>query len=177
MSESNGQSGMRQRLVDAYYRMLGRLKTSIEEAEHGAGPALNHAVERAEETATELGELSREEAIRVGDYLKRDLQDAARFLAEGGTELGAWLRFDLKLVEQGLADLFRETVDYARLEYGELETRADAVGEWHSGEVTGIGTLQCKSCGEKLHFHHISHIPPCPKCHGTVYRRISHSDD
>lgn len=170
------EAGMKQHLVDAYYRMLGRLKTAVEDAEHKAAPVLDRAIERAQETATELGELSREEAERVGGYLRRDLDDAARFLAETGSELGEWLKFDLNLVEKGLADLFRDSVDYTRVELGRLAERADAVGEWHSGEVTGIGTLQCKACGEKLHFHHIGHIPPCPKCHGTVYRRVSRSD-
>ncbi len=169
-------AGMKQRLTDAYYRMLGRMKTAMEQAEHEAGPAVSRAIDRAEETASELGELTREEAERVGTYLRHDLSDAARFLAENGAELGDWLKFDLQLVERGLADLFLKNVDYARLEYEKLAERADALGEWHSGEVTGIGTLQCKACGEKLHFHHISHIPPCPKCHGTVYRRVSHSD-
>lgn len=170
------ESGMKQHLADAYYRMLGRLKTALEEAEHKTAPVVERAIERAQETATKLGELSREEAERVGGYLKRDLEDAARFLAETGSELGEWLKFDLNLVEKGLADLFRTSVDYARVELGQLAQRADALGEWHSGEVTGIGTLQCKSCGEKLHFHRIGHIPPCPKCHGTVFRRVSRSD-
>ncbi|WP_232023969.1 zinc ribbon-containing protein [Sulfurivermis fontis] len=167
---------MKQHLVDAYYRMLGRLKTALEDAEHKAAPVVERAIERAQETATELGELTREEAERVGGYLRRDLEDAARFLADTGSELGEWLRFDLQLVEKGLADLFRGSVDYTRVELGQLAERADAVGEWHSGEITGIGTLQCKACGEKLHFHHIGHIPPCPKCHGTVYRRVSRDD-
>lgn len=170
------EAGMKQHLVDAYYRMLGRLKTSMEEAEHKAAPAVERAIERAQETATELGELTREEAERVGGYLRRDLDDAARFLADTGSELGEWLKFDLKLVEKGLADLFRDSVDYTRLEFDKLAKRADALGEWHSGEITGIGTLQCKACGEKLHFHHIGHIPPCPKCHGTVFRRVSRDD-
>ncbi|GAB4289218.1 MAG: hypothetical protein Kow0096_01980 [Thiohalomonadaceae bacterium] len=170
------ESGMKQHLTDAYYRMLGRLKTAVEDAGHKAAPVLERAIERAQETATELGELSREEAERVGGYLRRDLEDAARFLADTGSELGEWLRFDLQLVEKGLADLFRDSVDYTRVELGQLAERADAVGEWHSGEVTGIGTLQCKACGEQLHFHRIGHIPPCPKCHGTVYRRVSRSD-
>lgn len=170
------ETGMKQHLVDAYYRMLGRMKTALEEAEHKTAPMVDRAIERAQETATELGELSREEAERVGGYLKRDLDDAARFLAESGSELGEWLKFDLKLVEKGMADLFRDSVDYTRLELQHLARRADALGEWHSGEVTSIGTLECKACGEKLHFHHIGHIPPCPKCHGTVYRRVSRSD-
>ena len=170
------ENGMKQRLADAYYRMLGRMKTALEQAEHEAGPAIGRAVERAEETATELGELTREEAQRVGGYLKRDIEDAAGFLARGGSELADWLRFDLQLVEKGLADLFAKNVDYARLEYEKLAEQADAIGEWHSGEVTGIGTLECKACGEQLHFHHISHIPPCPKCRGTAFRRVAHSD-
>lgn len=170
-------TGMKQRLADAYYRMLGRMKTALEQAEHEAGPVLNRAVDRAQETATELGELTREEAERIGGYLKRDLDDAARFLADSGSELADWLKFDLKLVEKGLADMFSQAVDYTRLEYGKLAERADALGEWHSGEITGIGTLECKACGEKLHFHHISHIPPCPKCRGSHFRRVSHSDE
>ena len=106
-------NGMKQRLVDAYYRMLGRMKTTLEQAEHEAGPAIGRAVERAEETATELGELTREEAERVGGYLKRDMEDAGRFLAKGGSELADWLKFDLQLVEKGLADLFTQTVLWA----------------------------------------------------------------
>ncbi|MDH5595020.1 MAG: zinc ribbon-containing protein, partial [Gammaproteobacteria bacterium] len=49
-------------------------------------------------------------------------------------------------------------------------------GEWHTGEVVGVGTLRCKACGELLHFHATGHIPPCPKCQKTVFNRVSHSD-
>ena len=42
---------------------------------------------------------------------------------------------------------------------------------YHTGEVTGPGTLVCAECGKELHFHKAGHIPPCPGCRGTRYRR------
>ena len=164
---------LNEKLIEAYNRMLERTRGAMAETGKGLHQALDHAMEKA----SELGELSREEAEKIGDYIKRDLQDAAQFVSESGSELRDWLRFDLEVVENAVLDLFSNMVDHTREELHKLELRANALGEWHTGEITGIGTLQCKSCGEKLHFHHTGHIPPCPKCHGTTYRRISRQDD
>lgn len=168
--------GFGDRMIDAYHRMLERVKHFIEEAEKGAGPTVEHAIENAKETATELNELTREEADRIGDYIRRDLEEAATFVTRTGRELGAWLRFDLEAVERGLADIFSHAVDQTRVELEEFSRRADAMGEWHTGEITAMGTLQCKSCGELVHFQRIGRIPPCPKCHGTRFRRITEED-
>ena len=43
----------------------------------------------------------------------------------------------------------------------------------HAGEITAFGTLQCKSCGEVIHLRGPGRIPPCPRCHGTTYRRLT----
>ena len=156
--------------------MLDRLQHAVTQAK-GAGPALQHGVDAAMEKATELGELSREEAEKIGDYLRRDLHDAASFINDSGKELKDWLNFDLGVVERELGKRFADMVDHTRLELDKLERLATQVGEWHTGEIVSIGTLECKSCGEVLRFHHIGHIPPCPKCHGTTYRRLSSSDE
>lgn len=168
-----GEQHMNEKLIEAYNRMLERTRTGMNEA----GKGMQHALDAAMEKASELGELSREEAEKIGEYVKRDLHDAAEFVSESGNELRDWLSFDLEVVENAVLDLFSEMVDHTRDELHKLELRANALGEWHTGEITAIGTLQCKSCGEKLHFHHTGHIPPCPKCHGTAYRRISTRDD
>jgi polyhydroxyalkanoate synthesis regulator phasin len=161
--------GLDSKLTVAYNLMLERANEAMEQA----GKGLRHGVDIAMEKATELGELTREEAEQVSDYVLRDLHDAAGFINDSGSELRDWLRFDLEVVEQSLADMFSQMVDHTRLELDHLEQRATAIGEWHTGEIVGIGTLECKGCGEKLHFHHTGHIPPCPKCRGTKYRRTS----
>jgi len=176
MTDSNDKRGWEERLTEAYDKMLARVRHRMQEMEKEARPTLHGALENAKETATELGELSREEAEKVAKYLRRDLEHAADFLSRTGEDLGGWLRFDAELTERTLADMFMQVADRTRVELAEFSLRADALGEWHTGEISGIGTLECKSCGEKLHFHQTGHIPPCPKCRGTTFRRISHED-
>ena len=66
----------------------------------------------------------------------------------------------------------RLLAETTRSRLDELAERARKVGEWHTGEITGVGILECKGCGEKLHFKTAGHIPPCPKCQGTVFRKL-----
>ena len=161
--------GLDSKLSVAYNLMLERARETM----GTAGKGLRHGVDAAMEKATELGELSREEAEQVSDFVVRDLHDAANFINESGNELRDWLRFDLEVVERSLGEMFAQMVDHTRQELDNLEQRANAIGEWHTGEIVGIGTLECKGCGELLHFHHTGHIPPCPKCRGTKYRRLT----
>jgi predicted RNA-binding Zn-ribbon protein involved in translation (DUF1610 family) len=68
-------------------------------------------------------------------------------------------------------------VDETRETLKGFEQEASRVGEWHTGEVVGIGTFECKSCGEVIHFHKPGHMPPCPKCRSSKYRRLTTKDN
>jgi len=165
------------RLARAYARMMERVKTRLEEferAEKAAFPTLNASIEHAAEKAVELGELTREEARLIGGYLKRDLEDAGQHLAATGSDLRAWMRFDLELIEDRLLDFFQSGVDRSRLELSVFETSAtDAeVVLYRSGEVTGPGTLQCGECGELAVFRAPALIEPCAACRGEVFVRV-----
>lgn len=160
-----------EKLIHAYEQMLERSKAFLSEAGHAVTPKLQKALEAATETISEVGELSREEAERIGDYLKRDIHDAAEYLAEHGGEYRDWFRFDVEQVEDRILDSLALLVDKTKVELADLKERAERLGEWHTGEITGPGTLVCTSCGEELHFKKTGHIPPCPKCHGTIYNR------
>lgn len=158
------------RMVDAYESMLERVDGWLKDAEH-AVPNLRKGIDAAREKAVELDELTREEADRLGAYLERDLKDAGNFLAENGKEFRGWLRFEGKLVESRLLELFAGVADRTRVELETLAERAREASSYHTGEVTGPGTLVCTGCGKELHFHRTGHIPPCPKCRGTGFRR------
>ncbi len=164
-------------LVEAYHRMMERMKLRLEEleqAEQAALPQLRASIEHAAEKAVELGELTREEARLIGGYLKRDLEDAGQYLTTAGRDLRAWLRFDVDLLEDRMLDFFRRGVDQSRLEFlrfEETEAGAELV-EYRSGEITGPGTLQCEACGEPTIFHAPAAIAPCPACGGMVFVRV-----
>jgi hypothetical protein len=159
------------RMVGAYETMLERVNEAMDVAEHKTVPAVRHALERARETAVELGELTREEAERVAGYLERDVTDAARYLADSGEELRSWLRFDLHLLEERLFDLFARAADQTSLQLHRWAEEARRASVYRTGEVTGPGSLKCTGCGREMHFSRPGHIPPCPACHGAEFKR------
>jgi hypothetical protein len=161
------------KFIHAYEQMLNRTKTFLTEANQELTPKVEYVLDTAREKATELGELSREEAEKIAGYLRRDLHDAAKFLANENSELRDWFRFDVGLVENRILDALSLLVDQTKVDLADLAEQAQRFGEWHTGEITGPGTLVCKDCGEVLHFHKTGHIPPCPKCKATVYRRTT----
>ncbi len=165
------------RLIEAYNRMLAQIRHSGEQAEKELRPALAHLVEAAKEKAVELGELTRDEAEKVGTWLKRDIEDAAEYLAgDEARDLVDWFKFDIQLIEDRLLEMFTRVADKTRLELIRLQQAADRSSEYHTGEITGIGALECVGCGKRLHFHATGHIPPCPECHGTRFIRAGTPD-
>ncbi len=157
--------------VRGYDRMLERTREFLSEAGEELKPKLQHALDAAVEKTTELGELTREEAEKVAEYLKRDLQSAGEYLAsDKARELADWFRFDIQLVEDRILDALSLLVDPTKVELALLAERA-RLAEWHTGEITGPGTLVCSNCGKELHFHKTGRIPPCPQCTKTLFRR------
>jgi hypothetical protein len=91
------------KLVQAYHRMMERVRQTAEDAESRALPTIRHSIEKARDTAVELEELTHDEAEKVAYYVKRDVQDAGKHLSESGHELADWLRFDIDRIEARMA--------------------------------------------------------------------------
>jgi len=156
------------RLARAYKRMLERARAMLEQE-----TTLKSAVETARQNAVEFGELTREEADQISYYVRRDLHDAGEYLSRTGREFREWAQIDLSMAEQGLVDLFMRAADRTRLEFEAFARELKEGPPYHSGEMTGAGTLSCQNCGQTMNFHGPAHIPPCPKCRGKVFRRVT----
>jgi hypothetical protein len=159
------------KLLHAFKALRENVRHIWHNTEGKTFPGIKQAIQQAEEKASELSELGKEEWEKLSDYVKRDIQDAAEILAENGEQLSNWLEFDSKFFESSFSDWVAQVADPTRLELEQLANTARMVGEWHTGEITGVGTLKCQSCGEILHFEDAGHIPPCPKCHHTVFKK------
>jgi rubrerythrin len=160
------------RLIHAYDRMLQRAQYSLGPTTARSETALKRALDSAREKAIELSELTREEADNIHEFLTRDLYDVGRHLVMEERDIADWMRLGLLSVEKELLDRFTLLAQAAKLELRHLEKGKRRLDEWHTGEVTTIGTLRCRQCGELIHFERTGHIPPCPKCHATVYGRV-----
>lgn len=164
-------------LVDAYNQMMARVRDSIETAEANAIPTLQKAIDRAKMQAIHLGEISLEEAEEVGNYIKRDINDAAEYLMETSHEFSEWLMLDIDIIEQKVLELFLSVADKTRIELEQLSQPGCDIApqvnphEYHTGEVTGPGSLVCTVCGEIIQFTETGCIPQCHKCNGTEFKR------
>jgi polyhydroxyalkanoate synthesis regulator phasin len=161
------------KLVDAYERMLKRTHETIEQAEKETVPAFRELLHKARDNMVELGELTREEANKVADYVERDIKDAASYIADTGEDLKKWWRFDLDQIEQKLLDTFSQVADQTSVQLQNWAEQARQASLYHTGEVTGPGTLVCDACGAEMNMHKAGRIPPCPKCHATSFSRPS----
>ena len=157
-------------LGQAYEKMYERAAENFHNAEDKTAPLIHRLIDEAKDKAIELKEISGEDAEKLSAYLKRDLSDAASYLLETGHELKDWLGFETTLVESGILDLLLKAADDTTLKL--LKMKEDAqLSVYHTGEITGPGTLICDQCSENLHFHKVAKIPPCPKCHATSFHR------
>ena len=157
------------RMVEAYESMLERVHELFTD-EDGKN-TLVEALAEAREKAVGLGELTREEADKLSDYVQRDIQDAAEYIAETGQEFRDWFVFDWKLIEDRIFRMVAGVADQTSLQLKELARQAREASLYHTGEVTGPGTLLCTACGKEIHFRKTGRIPPCPGCSGTSFSR------
>ena len=162
---------LQEKLIKGYKQLLETSKEILSVTKKEATPAVLDAIDKSKEKAAELAELTSEEIDKVSDFVIRDLHDAAEYIAVGERELGDWLRIDALLIEDKFLEAFSHMVDHTQVALDEIAANAKRASEWHTGEITSAGTLVCSACGEVLHFHNAGHIPPCPKCHATVFNR------
>lgn len=167
MSENN----IEKKLIAAYDKMTQRVQKLLDDAEEQALPVLQKNIESAKQQAIDLQELTTEEAEKLANYLQRDLHDAAEYLNNTGEEFSTWFQFDIGLIEDRLLEVFAKVADRTSVELSQLAQQARRAQEYHTGEITGIGTLACQNCESLIHFKKTSRIPPCPKCSKTVFVR------
>ncbi len=160
-------------VVPTEMHWVERIHHLFEAAEEKAIPTLESNLEKAQQQAIELKEITKEEAEKIATYLRRDMQDAAKYLHDTGKEFSTWFQFDIQLIEARLIEIFASIADKTRLEQSQLAEQARRSAEYHTGEITGIGTLGCNACNTQLHFKKTSRIPPCPKCHKTTFTRLA----
>ena len=155
-------------LAEAYQELLAK---ALQKARQ-TGTHIHHAISEIRSDIVAMGKIGEGETIQLEKYLQRDLTDAAHYVKETGREIADWIGFDVTLVEKAFWHMFTEAADKTTLELVKLKIQADAAG-YHTGELTGLGTLVCNQCGRALHFHKPNRIPPCPKCQGTHFHRQS----
>lgn len=56
-----------------------------------------------------------------------------------------------------------------------MQQASERLGEqtYRTGEIAAPGTLECSNCGERVTLETPAHVPLCPKCRKSEFRRVS----
>jgi len=163
-------------LISAYNQIMKEMRTAFEQSDAN-DMSLQKSLNLAKHQVVHLGEVTAEEAHEIGEYIKRDINDAAEFMMESSAEFYDWLLLDIEIIERKVVDLFLSVADHTRIELEQFKNNnlpSEQVSLYKSGGVTGHGTLLCESCGELKPFVGIVEITDCGKCgHNRFIRRQS----
>lgn len=155
----------------AYEKMYERAVKNLNSAKNKSGPLLHNLIDDAKHKAIQLEELAEDDAVKIADWLKRDISDKINYLLDTENELKDWLGYETTLLESAVLDLMLKTADKTTLELLKMKENVQLSNVYNAGDITGPGTLSCEKCGEKHQFQQVSKIQPCRNCHATTFHR------
>ncbi len=148
--------------IGLYEKLASRTADLLEEGKK----TFDEALKKAKEELASAGDFSREQADRLGDYVRRDLKENAAKAAEAVKKA-----IEPQRLAAGAQSAFSRILTGAATTLTELAERSEKSLEYKTGEITSAGTLTCKDCEAEMHMTKTARIPPCPKCHKTVFRK------
>ncbi len=182
-------------LSTAYDQMMAVIRDEFDVANAG-DMSLQKALDMAQHRVVHNGAVSAEEAFEIGEYIKRDINDAAEYMMETSTEFYDWLLLDIDLIERKVVDLFLSVADNTRIELEQFKDLSvvsaqhnmyksvcqtsndtqdkylDQTPLYRSGETAGPGSLICENCGKTKPFLTSNTIRDCKECgHHRFIRR------
>jgi len=157
----------------AYARLRAEVQQRLADIrERINADAMRQAVAGAVERVKGAGEYTVEGVNKAAAALRKDIANAAHTMGP------AWEKFSDKS-----ADVFNVWRDRGGLF---LASAATAVHDWlketttrvenqvyETGEMAYLGTFECRACGERVMLKQPAHLPPCPKCMKTAFRRLA----
>ncbi|NOR42759.1 MAG: hypothetical protein GQ572_05430, partial [Gammaproteobacteria bacterium] len=153
-------------LISAYNQIMKEMRDAFEQADPN-DMSLQKSLNLAKDQVVHLGDVTAEEAHEIGEFIKRDINDAAEFMMDSSAEFYDWLLLDIEIIERKVVDLFLSVADHTRVELEQFKTTAlptEQTPLYKSGEITGPGTLICESCGKAKPFLSSDAITDCEKC-------------
>ena len=161
-------------LISAYNQIMKEMRDAFEQADPN-DMSLQKSLDLAKHQVVHLGEVSAEEAHEIGEYIKRDINDAAEYMMDSSAEFYDWLMLDIEIIEHKVIDLFLSVADHTRIELEQFKqpsSLSEQIPLYKSGEITGPGSLICENCGKTKQFLSSDEITDCKRCgHDGFIRR------
>ena len=131
--------------------------------------SMSVALDKAHEQLTALGEFSAEQGEELKKYLARDLEQTISYAHHLGEE--AKERLHPSRLGAGALSSLATALELTSNALHSLSDKTKKSLTYRTGEMTSAGTLTCQACEQKVHLKETGHVPPCPKCKGTLFNK------
>lgn len=158
-----------QRYEALYDRFAERSRELFEAGQEKSKEAMDKSIEMAREQFAAAGEFSAEQGEAFKKYMRRDLAQTEADMRSLGQEAAE--RFHPARLGAGAMSSMARLLQATGSALQNLSQKAEAVLHFNTGEITAAGTLTCTICGQAVQLKRSAHIPPCPRCHGTEFRK------
>jgi hypothetical protein len=156
----------------AYQKIRQFVGEHLSEMREGLNAAaLREALERARARMREAGQYTADTVDSVAATIEKEIADTVQRLGP------TWEQFSEKTA--GLFNVWRDRggvfLSHAAIATGDWLREAGARLErrvYRSGEMTAEGAFECTGCGQRVELETPAHLPPCPGCQKTEYRRV-----
>ena len=172
MNEEQGHGDEQQEQEESarlYDKLAERAQELFHASKDKSAEAIEAAVELARKQLTEAGIFSSERGKAFKEYLLNDLDRLREFSREIGEEAKA--RFEPTRLGNGALASLSGLLHSASETLQDWAKKTDQALAFRTGEVTSAGSLTCENCGKTLHLKKSGHIPPCPDCTGTFFKK------
>lgn len=164
MTETN-QENNEQEEVGLYEKIISRTEELL-----GSGrKTLDEALKRAGDDLSSAGTFTREQAEKISTFVKRDIQHVVDNAGKNRETVKEAV--NPKRIAVGAQSIFSKILSNTADILSDWAQKSEHNLEFKTGEVTSPGSLTCKNCDEVIQMKKTAKIPPCPKCHKTVYRK------
>lgn len=148
--------------VGLYEKLASRTADLLEEGKK----TYEEALKKAKDELSAAGDFSREKADKLGEYVSRDLKENAEKTRDAVKKA-----VEPQRLAAGVHSTFSRILNSAAETLSEFAEKSEKSLEYKTGEITSPGTLTCKECEAEMHMTKTARIPPCPKCHKTIFRK------
>lgn len=169
--EKKSEAGQEKEL-QAYEKLRQEVKRLLDQSiDAMSAEKISQAIEHGQKVLKESGEHTQEQINRLSKNLRKDLLSTFKAVEPPVKEFTDSMGglFDLWRDKSGviLTDLAKAVGDWSH----QFSDKLDDMLLYHSGDMTHGGTFVCSSCGQTVNIKKPAHLPPCPKCHKTEFRR------
>lgn len=165
--ENNDQD--KSRMAEQYDRLASKFNELYLAGKERGRESMTVALNKAHEQMSAIGEFSAEQGEELKRYLSRDLDQTIADAQQLGEE--AKVRLHPARLGAGALSSLASVLELTGNALRSLGDKTRETLSYKTGEMTSAGTLTCRACGQTMQLKKTGHIPPCPKCSGTLFNK------